>query len=220
MNTLLISGAGLPSWIWDDVRPQLGETCVAARPSHGAGLRAYAEAALESAPDGRFAIVAHSAGGVIGAELAALAPDRVSAFLAVSAVIPQARGSFLSALPAPNRWLLSAVMRVAGTRPPNSAIQRGLAHGLDAGTTARLIADFTPESPVLYRGRTTHRSWTGARGYIVTDQDRELPPAIQRTSAERLAPTWTTHLTTGHLPMLEDPKALAGAITQFLDSAQ
>ena len=218
---LFISGAGLPAWIWDDVQQLLGgshHVSVAARPARvgGTGLRGYAAAAIDSAPAGRFAVVAHSSGGVIGAEIARLAPERVSAFLAVTAVIPESAGSFLSAMPAPNRWMMTAVMQVAGTRPPDRVIRRGLAHGLDEQTTDRIVADFIPESSNLYRGKVAGHSWSGRRGYIFTGRDRALSMAEQRRSAERLGPEWTDDLDTGHLPMIENPRALAGSITAYL----
>ncbi|WP_250031152.1 alpha/beta fold hydrolase [Paractinoplanes maris] len=221
---LFISGAGLPAWIWDDVRQCLGDgqpLAVAARPAgrSPAGLRDFADAALGSAPTGRFAIVAHSIGGVIGAEIAGLVPERVTAFLGVSAVVPRPGASFLSAMPIPNRWVLSAVMRVAGNRPPDKAIRRGLADRLDEQTTERLLADFTTEPTGLYRSRTPGQSWAGRRGYLFTDRDREVPVAVQRRSARQLGAQWVGNLDTGHLPMLEDPRALAGSITGFLATA-
>lgn len=219
---MFIGGAGLPAWVWDDVRRDLGEgqqTWVASRPRGGsARLRDYAQAVIDSAPPGGYVIVAHSAGGVIGAEVAWLVPERVSAFLAISAVIPRPGGSFISAMPVPNRWVISAAMRFAGTRPPDSAIRRGLAHGLDEEVADRIIADFIPESPALYRDRTAHRSWSGWRGYLRTTDDRELPMAVQRRSAQRLGAAWQDDLNTGHLPMLEDHRAVAAAITRFLDA--
>ncbi|MFG3301811.1 alpha/beta fold hydrolase [Micromonospora chersina] len=217
---MFLSGAGLPAWIWDDVRRDLGEgqhTCVASRPQGDRPrLRDYAQVVIDSAPPGGFVIVAHSAGGVIGAEVARLAPERVSAFLAISAVIPQPGQSFMSAMPVPNRWVLNAAMRVAGTRPPDSAIRRGLAHGLDKEVADRIIADFTPESPALYRDRTAHRSWSGWRGYLRTTDDHELPMALQQRCAQRLGAAWQDDLDTGHLPMLENHRAVAAAITRFL----
>lgn len=221
-NTILfISGAGLPTWIWDDVQQMLGDrhqVAIAARPARltGAALRDYAVAAIASAPAGKFTVVAHSSGGVIGAEIAGLAPERVSAFLAVAAVIPKPGGSFLSAMPAPGRWVMGAGMRFAGTRPPAAAIRRGLAHGLDEQTTGRIIADFIPESLGLYRDGTTRQSWSGRRGYVFTEKDRGLPIAVQRRSAQRLGHDWVDHLDTGHLPMIENPRALAGSIAEFL----
>lgn len=218
---LLLGGAGLPAWIWDDVRRELGgerELRVADRPDAGATrLTDHVHAALASAPPGRFAVVAHSAGGVVGAELAWRAPERVSAFLGVSAVVPAPGGSFLSAMPAPNRWVLGAVLRLAGTRPPEAAIRRSLAHGLDEELADRIVADFATEPLGLFADRTSAAGWGGPRGYVRTTDDRELPESVQRRSARHLAADWHAELDTGHLPMLEDPVALAGTIRRFLD---
>ncbi|MFR9780749.1 alpha/beta fold hydrolase [Micromonospora sp. MS34] len=219
---MFLSGAGLPAWIWDDVRRDLGEgrqTCVASRPQGGrARLRDYAQAVIDSAPPGGYAIVAHSAGGVIGTEVARLVPERITAFLAISAVIPQPGGSFISVMPVPSRWMLSAAMRFAGTRPPDSAIRRSLTRGLDEEVTDRIIVDFTPESPALYRDRTAHRSWSGWRGYLRTTDDHELPMTLQQRCAQRFGAAWQSDLNTGHLPMLEDHQAVSAAITRFLDA--
>lgn len=221
-SILFLSGAGLPAWIWDDVRDRLGASYtaqVAPRPEGGAaGLRDYAEAALGSMPAGRVLLVAHSAGGVVGAEIAALAPERVGGFLAISAIVPPPGGSFVTAMPIPNRWILSAAMRLAGTRPPDSAIRKTLATGVDEATIDRLIADFTPESQGYYRDRLGQQRWTGPRGYVTTTRDREVPPPMQRRFARRLGADWHRELATGHLPMLEDPGALTAAIVAFVES--
>ena len=222
-SILFLSGAGLPAWIWDGVRRRLDgtrETRVAPRPGHGPSpsLREYAAEALDAAPAGSFTIVAHSAGGVVGAELARLAPERVDGLLAMSAIVPPPGGSFLTAMPIPNRWILGAAMRLAGTRPPESAIRRTLAHGLDGPTVDRLIAEFSPESQRYYRDRIGAQPWSGRIGYVTTASDRELPPGLQRRFAARLGTAWQRELATGHLPMLEDPDALAAVIAAFLGS--
>lgn len=220
---LFLNGAGLPDWLWDDVRDRLEqrETRVAARPAAAQpGLADYAEAALADAPSGRFTVVAHSAGGVVAAALAQLAPDRVDAVLGVAAVVPAPGGSFLTALPRPQRWVLDVAMRLAGTRPPAASIRRGLAHGLPAGTADRIVAEFRPESAGLYRDRVGTDGpdgWAGRSGYVHTLADRELPLALQRPWAERLGGTFRAELETGHLPMLEDPASLATSIAAFVD---
>lgn len=192
---------------------------MAARPESGqARLEDYVCAALQSAPAGEFAIVAHSGGGVIGAEIARRVPERVAAFLALSAVIPPAGGSLISAMPAPNRWLLSAAMRFGGTRPPDSAIRRGLGHGLADQVTNRIITDFQPEPPGYYRDRIGDGVSTPWRGYVHTTADRELVPALQRRFAGRLGGGWHHDLDTGHLPMLDKPQAVAGLTARFLDA--
>lgn len=219
---LFLGGAGLPAWIWADVQRELGDgqqSVVAGRPtSTQARLDDYVQAALGPVPAGSFAVVAHSGGGVMAAEVARRVPERVTAFLGLSAVIPPAGGSFLSAMPVPSRWVLSAVMRFGGTRPPDSAIRGGLAHGLDEQVTNRIVADFVPESAGYYRDRTGRGGPVGWRGYVRTTGDRELSPALQRRFAGHLDATWHEDLDTGHLPMIEKPRAVAGLITRFLDA--
>lgn len=221
-SILFLSGAGLPAWIWDDVRDRLGASYtaqVAPRPEGGAaGLRDYAEAAVGAMPAGQVFLVAHSAGGVVGAEVAGLAPERVAGFLAVSAIVPPPGGSFITTMPIPNRWVLSAAMRLAGTRPPDSAIRKTLANGLDEAIVNRLVADFVPESQGLYRDRIGPRPWLGRRGYAATARDRQLAPALQQRFAIQLGAAWRRELATGHLPMLEAPDALAEAIVSFVES--
>ena len=218
---LFLGGAGLPAWIWDDVRRHLGqrhETQVAARPDDPTRLDDYVGAAIASAPDGEFVIVAHSSGGVIATEVARLLGERVVAILGISAVFPSAGASFMSSMPAPNRWMLGAVMRLAGTRPPESAIRRGVAHGLGDPVVERIVADFTPESPALYRDRVGDRSWIGWSGYVSTADDRELPHTLQARFAHELGAGWSGDLPTGHLPMLEDPRAVAATIVRFIEA--
>lgn len=177
---LFISGAGLGPWVWEEVRDLLDVgTRVASRPSEGtsATLAQYAEAAIQSAPHGQFTVVAHSVGGMVAAEVARLAPDRVSGVLAVTATIAGLGQSFTSARPIPQRWLLATAMRVAGTRPPEKVIRRGLGEGLADGAVQRIVAEFVTESRRLYTDPTSASSWPGRRGYIVTTRDREIPPS-------------------------------------------
>ncbi|MFV0434557.1 MAG: alpha/beta fold hydrolase [Leucobacter sp.] len=219
-SILFLSGAGLPAWIWDGVRHRLRashETRVAPRPTSGeVGIRAYVNAAIDAMPTERIVIVAHSAGGVVGAEISRLAPERVAGFLGVCAIVPQPGGSFLTAMPIPNRLMLSVAMRLAGTRPPDAVIRKSLARGLDEQTADRLIAEFAPESQSYYRERIGERRWAGARGYVLTTEDRELPATLQQRFAKNLGATWHRELPAGHLPMLESPEALAETVAGFL----
>jgi pimeloyl-ACP methyl ester carboxylesterase len=183
-----------------------------------APLAAYVEAAVEAAPPGRFAIVAHSSGGVVGTEVARLVPERVAAFLGISAVIPAAGGSFVSAMPAPNRWILATAMRLAGTRPPAKAIRRGLGTGLPDDVVERVVAEFTPESVGLYTDRCGDHVWSVRRGFLLTTQDKQIPPGLQRRFAQRLGEHWSDAITTGHLPMLQDPVATTAVVDEFLSA--
>jgi pimeloyl-ACP methyl ester carboxylesterase len=218
---LLLSGAGLPVWIWDQVREELAashRTAVAERPDQDrASLSEYAAAALASAPWDRFAVVAHSSGGMVAAEIVSGAPDRLSAFLGVSAVVPAPGRSFVASMPLLQRPVLSLAMRLGGTRPPDAAIRRGVAGRVDTKTADRIVADFMPESVRLYRD-TTRGRFPERRGYLCTTRDAEFAVSLQQRFARTLDPAWTDSVDTGHLPMLEAPSALAQRIENFLSN--
>jgi pimeloyl-ACP methyl ester carboxylesterase len=204
--------------MWNDSIDALSESfpaAVAQRPSNdGATLHDYALAALESAPWDNFVIVAHSLGGVVGAELARLAPERVSAFLGVSAVIPKTGASFVTSMPFPNRIILNLAMRISGTRPPDSALRK-LAAGVDEGTAKRLIDEFAPESLNVYTDKIQGHAFPAKRGYIVTSQDNELPENLQKRFVSNLDPIWRDSMPTGHLPMLAAPVDFAEKVKLF-----
>lgn len=211
--TLLLSGAGLPDWIWDEVRDLLpGESRVAPRPGGDAPLPAYVDAALAAVEDWEtFSVVAHSAGGVVGCGLVAEAAGRVDSFVAVSASIPEPGQSFLGALPFPQRALVGAVIRLLGTRPPAREIRVGLAKGATDEQAERIVADFAPESRRLYRDPTPAREFPAASAYVLTTADTQFSPTLQEAYAARLGGR-VERLDTAHLPMLEDPAALAAIL--------
>lgn len=218
---LFLSGAGLQPWIWDEVRRLVpAESVVAPRPAghSDAPLSAYVDAAVLAAPPGKFAVVAHSSGGVVGSEVVRLVPERAVWLLAISAVIPADRQSFVSAMPAPNRWVLAFGLRVGGTGPPAAALRRGLAGGLAVDAADRLVDEFEPESRRLYLDRTQEHRMTGRRGFLFTTEDRQIPLNLQRRFAQRLGGEWSKEIATGHVPMLQDPHTTASSIEEFLSS--
>lgn len=220
---LLLSGAGLPAWIWDDVRPH--GAVVAAYPRGRASLADHADAVAAQAPVERFVVVAHSIGGVVAAELLARHPTRVAGVLGLCALVPPPGRSFVSAQPFPARVLLPAVLRVAGTRPPTSAVRRGVAAGLPTATADRLLADFVPESRRLYLDQVTDdrapgRAASAARGYLRTTSDPEVGEALQTRSASCLAADWIEDVATGHLPQLEQPEAVVRALGRLLSQVE
>jgi pimeloyl-ACP methyl ester carboxylesterase len=220
-GVLFLGGAGLPGWIWDEVRADLSEntdTVVVRYPRGGdVSLADYADAALAQAPWPVFAVVAHSIGGVIADELLARHPGRVTGVLGVSAAFPRAGHSFVGSMPLPARFVLGAVLRMVGTRPPAKLIRTGLASGLPDVTVNRIIADFDPESVRLYRDAcSAARELPAVRAYLHTSQDKEFTTAMQRGFAETLQATWAEEVSTGHLPMLQDPAGVSRAVRRLL----
>ena len=210
---LCISGAGLPAWIWDGVRDRLDRPLRVVPPAPpGATLADHVDTALSAVDDWeRVAVVAHSIGGVVAVELVARAPERVSALVAVAACIPAAGRSFLQSLPFPQRHVLSALMRLAGTRPPAREVREGLCLGVSSATADRIVAEFRPESPRLYRDRPSPRRLPRTCLYVSTTEDTQFSRQQQDRFAAELG-GGRTALDTAHLPMLQDPDGLAGIV--------
>ncbi|PVG82710.1 hypothetical protein DDE18_10105 [Nocardioides gansuensis] len=208
---LLLSGAGLPDWIWDEVRGRLDlPSVVAPVPPGATSLDDLARAALAAAEAERLHLVAHSAGGVVAAAVAALAPERVASVTGLSASVPAAGRSFAGALPFPMRHVIPLVVRLAGTRPSEKAI-RGLCAGVDEATADRVVADFVPAPKALFLDGTPARTWPARRAYLLTERDTEFPVGLQETFAAELdAPV--TRVATGHLPMLEAPEQVVALV--------
>lgn len=218
---LLIGGAGLPAWAWDDLLAALPDerpAVVATRPDPG-GPRArddYAAVALASAPWPSFVVVGHSIGGVIATRITERAPERVAGVVGICASFPSPGRSFFGALPFPQRAIVGGVTRILGTRPPAKMLRAGLARGLSVATADRLVADFAPESQALYRDRVGRPSWPAVRGYVRTGDDPDMPIALQDGYASSLGADRIEALPTGHLPMLADPGGTAAAIERLL----
>lgn len=210
---LLVSGAGLPASIWDEVRSHLdAESRVVPSPGRDGTLAAYADAAVRTAHDWpRFHLVVHSIGGAVAPAVVAAVPSRVARVTGVAAVVPPAGSSFVGALPVPGRWVTGAVVRLLGTRPPGSVL-RSMCRGLSDEDTARVIEGFSPEGRRLYLDRTPRCVWPEA-SYVVTTRDDQFPVAQQRKYAAELGAR-VESLPTGHLPMLERPAELAALLAQ------
>lgn len=212
---LFLSGAGLPAWIWDSVRAGLPvESRVADRPGDHATLSSYAEEALATA-DGwdSFAVVAHSVGGVVARALLAQAPERAASFVGIAACVPEEGSSFLGTLPFPQRRLLGLVMRVVGTRPPAREIRDGLCRGVDAEHAERIVQEFRPESQALYRDAVPAGAFPAASTYVLTTGDTQFAPRLQERFAARVGGE-VVRVDTAHLPMLEQPDALADVVVR------
>ncbi|MFT4246253.1 MAG: hypothetical protein QM571_07070 [Micrococcaceae bacterium] len=55
------------------------------------------------------------------------------------AIIPKSGGKFFAVLPFPKRFIMPVAISIAGTKPPESAIRSGLANGISAEVTDKLV---------------------------------------------------------------------------------
>lgn len=231
---VLIHGAGLGAWIWRDVIPLLPAPAVAvdfphrekpAESRRDLSLEDYVASIarqIRAWPAERFVITAHSIGGVLAPQVIETFDDRVAGFVAVAAVIPANGGSFLSALPVPQRLLIGAVMRLFGTRPSEVSIKKGLCSDLPPETAAEVVGRFAPESRALYTSNVSLEMRRVPSLYVQLTEDEEIPVRLQRRMIANLRADHTEEISSGHMPMLSRPAELARALNGFaarLDTA-
>lgn len=184
------------------------------------GLSDYCETIkkrIDSWPVRRFVIVAHSIGGVIALRLANGLQERVVRLIGVGASIPHNGGSFLSSLPFPKRTIISAVLRLVGTKPPGSAIQAGLCNDLSIDQSEAVVNGFVPEARRLYSDRSEATIPNIPAYYVKLMKDQEFSPALQERMAANLAAKRVYELNAGHLPMISDPVGLSGILQGILE---
>lgn len=208
---LFLAGAGLPAWIWDGVRDSLGGGTTTVPAGLGVDLRSAAVAAFELAPEGRFGIVAHGAAGVIAAEMARLDPESVAAIVGIAAVFPRQGRSYLDTVPFPASVSAKRAVKGGGVHPPLAKYDGGL----DRATTARLRAETVNVAEGVYRDPLERLVLPERRAYVFTTADPVVPPELQRGFA-RVLDAATDTVGGGHLPMLEQPRQLAGVIERLL----
>lgn len=229
IGLVFVHGAGLGSWIWRDVSPLLQMPHLFTDfPEREADMVTRKELTLEDYVNyimqqiegfgaERIIIVAHSLGGVVAQKVAAHLGDRLAGFIAVGAAIPAHGGSFLSTLPAPNRWIMHAAMKMLGTKPPESAIRKGLCNDLSPELADEVVRRFTPESLAIYFKSTHVEIPKVPTSYIRLTKDQEFGVPMQTRMAAHLGVSKQEiiDIASGHLPMLSHPKELAVAIQSF-----
>ncbi|WP_240647577.1 alpha/beta fold hydrolase [Paenibacillus nanensis] len=229
IGAVFLHGVGLRGSVWSETAERLGIPCLLADfPRRDEAEDTRADLALEDYISAiqrqieewgceRFILVAHSISGILAMELAQRFQGRVAGLVAVGAVISRNGGSFLSSLPAPNRWILGAILRLAGTKPPESALRKGLCSDLPPEQADRVVRDFLPESKRLYTERIRASAPAGIpKMYVKLTEDKEITPSLQNRMIAALEPEYIEELPSGHLPMLSEPEGLSQALSRML----
>lgn len=169
-----------------------------------AELSAWLDRRLEASGLGRVDLAGHSLGGLVAAELAALRPERVGRLVLVApAGIPCGRSVVARSIPLAEtlydlRRSFPLVLSDALRAGP-----LGLAHGI-AYVSSRDLRDDLPEvrAPTLL---------------LWGERDRLVPLAVAE-EWQRLVPHARLELLPcGHVPMLEQPVAVAERVAAFLE---
>lgn len=223
IQIIFLSGAGLSTWVWDDVRAELNiPSVVVEYKNKNEGLAGYVSEVLDSigqSEDKRVVIVAHSIGGVVGIEVAKRLDNRVAGIVAISAVIPKPSVSFASSLPFPQKIIMPLIMKFAGTKPPDTSIRNSLGKGLANEIKDRIVADYHPEARGLYTDTTSISSIPSIPAmYIVTTDDSEFTEQFQLSQAKRLTSPKLIRMKTGHLPMISYSSEVTRSLSDFIES--
>jgi len=218
---IYLSGAGLSPTIWDGVRAKT------ALPNEALTYSREKSTTLKSAVQDvlaqtqklnatQYIIVAHSLGGVVGLELARELGEKMTAFVAVGATIPASGKSFVDMLPFPQRFIMPTLLKIAGTKPPVSAIRKGLCNDLNEQQTTGIIEAFTPEPIDLYIGKNSASVLPSSKYlYVRTTNDKQIAPSRQARMARQLPAVKIVDIASGHLAMLSHPDELASIINDF-----
>lgn len=215
-DLLLVHGAGLGAWIWDDVLPHLPAARAIDLPGRGgtpATLAEQAQAILDAITTPTI-LVGHSAGGFAITAAALQAPEKVAGLIYLCAFIPQPGQSIAQLRRACPGSGLTGSYAVAPDRRsfafrPDRARQIFFHDCPDA--SARMCAEPVAPQETALPARPTCPS-----AAIFCEADRAVPLTCQQRMAAGIAETAT--LPCGHSPFLAMPARLATTIRDLSDN--
>lgn len=223
---LLLHGAGLGSWIWERVLPELNFPAEAIDLPGRAGKGKPAEVTLQQCIDFvagrargyRSVVVGHSFSAQVALGLASAYPQHVGAVVLVGGIAPASGKSLTSLLPLMQRMLLNIVLRRAkeGVKLPPSLVKKEYCSDMDQGTTEFVMSRMAREAPRLYLDKLTWSALPAEmpRVYVKLLKDRSLSSDVQDEMMQRIAPTRMETLASGHLPMISQPLELAAILNR------
>jgi pimeloyl-ACP methyl ester carboxylesterase len=228
-SIVLVHGAWADSSCWTDVitRLQAQEFAVYAPPNPLRSLAADAAsiAAFLKVLPGPVILVGHSYGGAV-VSVASADASNVKALVFIDAFIPDVGESclgLLSAYPAPPSDLFTPVQQEAGETDlyfTPKYFGSAFATGIDAKSAAVMAATQRPvtakalsEKAPAELGWKTLPSW-----YVLGGLDQAIPPPLKSMMAER-AKASITHVSAGHLSMIQHPGTTIAAIISSCEAA-
>lgn len=224
---VFIYGAGLGTWIWNDLSHSIDIPCLFldypgrdhdSKSTKGLTIPDYSDFLSTKINDWHYdkiIIIAHSIGGVIALDTLKKISPKMIGFIAISASIPNSGESFLSSFPWIGKILMKCLYRILGTKPPESVIKKGLCNDLSKDQTNEVFRRFTPESRAIYEQKITYNLLDIPKLYIKLTNDAAFGIQLQEKAIGHLKPEKVIELNTGHLPMISKPNDLAKIINEF-----
>lgn len=235
---VLVHGAFGGAWCWQPVVPLLeaGGHSVETLDLPGSGddrtpveeitLEACAErvcGVLESREEPA-TLVGHSMGGVVITQAAALSPARVDSLVFVSAFMPANGQSLLDLthLPEGANDQIQANIVIEGEPPvatlPPEAAKDAAYNCCDDAQAAFAIERRRPQAVAPFASPVTvddEALESIPRSYVLTLQDRSIPPALQRRMIAEHPCRRVVELDTDHVPYLSATAELAAALIEL-----
>lgn len=231
LGIIFIHGAGLGKFIWNEIEPYLNYSSLMIEfPNRNANDKANSKLNFEDYVDKaisdtekfgkeKLIIVTHSIGGLIGLRIAEHFKDKIIGFVGIGSAIPKNGNSFVSCLPFPQKLIVPLIMKIAGTKPPKSAIENGLCNDLSLSQTEKVIENFTAESKNIYTEKSKSNIPDTKKLYLELTNDKEFSLSVQKKMAENLNCENIITLESGHLPMLSVPEKLSEILNKFIDDS-
>lgn len=229
IGIVLIHGAGLGSFIWDDLIPLIKNPVLTIEfPNRGVDDKAnvnqtfddYKNSAIEQIVKwnmDNFVIVTHSIGGCVGLSLTDYFAQKVVGFVGISSALPTNGNSFISCLPFPQSLLMPLILKLFGTKPPQKAIEQTLCNDLTSEQTSEVVKLFTPEAKLLYTTKVNYKNLDLMTLYVKLTNDKGFPVQLQDKMIKNLNAKKIVILESGHLPMLSKPKELSEILNNFIN---
>lgn len=228
---VLVPGAWLGSWAWDDVVPELRAaghgvhpltlSGLADKKNVAADLRTHVQDIVDEVEDKDLrdvVLVAHSYSGIPTAVAAQRIGDRLSQVVFVDSKIPVHGESFVSAWPESREFIEGSMAENAGFVAPMAAADYA-GQGLTDDQIARLVAGSTPHpGATLTQPATLSRPLTDLPAtYIkcLLENPKPSDDVLDLLTGE----TWRlVEMDTGHWPMFSQPGELARTLLEAAES--
>jgi Alpha/beta hydrolase family len=231
VRIILMHGAGLGSFIWDEIKPLIIRPTLAVDfPNRGraeskTGLKLSLDDytnniidVIRRSKDEKLIFVTHSISGCVGLKLADYFDNQVIGFVAIGSAIPGNGNSYFSCFPPLQAIIMKLLIRLLGTTPPANIIMKSLCNNLTQEQSENIVQKFTPESTALYFDKCHAEVPEVKKMYVKLLDDKAFSLANQENSIKNLRPQSIVELRSGHLPMISHPKKLAEMLNEFIDS--
>lgn len=226
---VLLHGAGLAGWIWDQVTGNLKLPHLAIDLPGRSGSFDFSEMRMkdivkivleqiEESGAKKTILVAHSVTGPLALALYTARPEAIESIVFIGAAIPHSGQSYADCLPFVPRFFLKLFAKIypQGLKPPAKIAQKALCNDMEDQAGKNIVDRMVGEAPCLFLDRV---SWIlpDKAVYIRLLQDRtDLSPELQLKMAAMIQNCRVINLNSGHLPMLSQPIAIADALNSVV----